>query len=487
MTNIDIILAKGAGPLKHLTPFPLKITKVIANVILLRNNSLVSSAEVCLYPLYLCIVNHLKQQRRNSRRDLKSIRNSKMVNFLVFGALSTILAVACTEVVPNSYIVQVGRDCGQSCRTILARSSGPDCTVSKLGNAGDGSASWVEVQCESSSNSVVGGAFSSNAADEGLPITNVEPNQVYTINKQLWGADEVDGIVSDGERCLSSNLGKDVVVSVMDTGCTPKGSGFDGIKCKNYVNDRKGEDYCGDGHGHGTHVAGTAASGFYGVAPLASVSCIRVLGDRGSGTTAGIIKAIMDVAAWSRANIAKKIVVNMSLGGGKSAGLNNAVTSAVKDTNIFFSLAAGNSNKDAKNFSPASASDGVRIVSVGAHDSKGKKASFSNYGAKVQISAPGVKIFSTVPGGFAAYSGTSMAAPHVAGAMAALWSSDMEPTLEAMTQGGSVAYKGDMKPKLNYLCMRPAGTAIHFDNEIIDNYSCQTQMCGSTNNDESLW
>lgn len=208
------------------------------------------------------------------------------------------------------------------------------------------------------------------------------------------------------------------------------------------------------GNSHGTHVAGTAASGFYGVAPRASVSCIRVLDEGGSGSTGGIVKAISYVADWSRANMRKKVVINMSLGGSRSMILNNAVTDAVVDSNLIFALAAGNSNTDSRNFSPASASDGKRIFGVGAHDSSGQKASFSNYGLPVQISAPGVQIMSTTPLGFSKKSGTSMASPHVAGAIAAVWSSGQEPTLENLTQGGEVRYTGTMKPKLNYICRR---------------------------------
>ncbi len=365
------------------------------------------------------------------------------------------------EFIPNSYVMEVASACGGSCRNMIALSSGEDCTVKPIGDSGDGTATWLEVQCSSASSQLDTESLAESAAINGVPVRTVEKNQVFTI-QDLWGADEVDGAPMDGERCPESQLGKDVIISVHDTGCTPKGTGFDQIKCRNYVGDSEGENYCGDGHGHGTHVAGTAASGFYGVAPLASVSCMRVLGADGSGSTTGIVSAISDTAKWSRANPSKKVVVNMSLGGGRSFILNNAVTSAAKDSNVIFALAAGNSNRDVKDFSPASAADGVKIFAVGAHDSNSKKASFSNYGELVNLSAPGVQIMSTVPGGFKKYSGTSMACPHVAGAIAAIWSTGIDPTLEHLTQGGSVSYGSSKKPKLNYMCQRTTKTGINY-------------------------
>ena len=387
--------------------------------------------------------------------------SSRLCTTTVLAIIFAFGSVNHAEFIPNSYVMEVGSQCGPSCRNTIAMSSGDDCVVKPIGDSGDGTATWLEVRCASISSQLNTESLAESATMNGVPVRTVEKNQVFTI-QDLWGADEVDGSPMDGERCSESALGKDVIISVHDTGCTPKGSGFDQIKCRNYVGDSEGEDFCGDGHGHGTHVAGTAASGFYGVAPLASVSCMRVLGADGSGSTTGIVSAISDTAKWSRANPSKKVVVNMSLGGGRSFILNNAVTSAVKGSNVIFALAAGNSNRDVKDFSPASAADGVKIFAVGAHDSNSKKASFSNYGKLISMSAPGVQIMSTVPGGFKKYSGTSMACPHVAGAIAAIWSTDIEPTLENLTQGGSVEYRSISKPKLNYMCQKAIKTRTNY-------------------------
>ena len=363
--------------------------------------------------------------------------------------------VVLSQKIDNSYVVQVAGDCNAACLDSIASNAGSNCAATYLGNDGAGTASWVSIDCATESSSLAtGSSFISAAESSGVVISEVEENTLFSIF-ELWGADQVDGTPGDGERCASSKLGKNIIIAVMDTGCTPKGSGFDAIKCKNYVSDGKGTDYCADGHSHGTHVAGTAASGFYGVAPEANVACLRVLGDNGSGSLAGIISAINDVAAFSRADKKKKIVINMSLGGGKSTTLNNAVVAATKKTKIYFAIAAGNSNMDASQASPASASNGKKIIAVGAHDRNGNKAGFSNYGSKVQISAPGVSIESTIPGGTTgSKDGTSMAAPHVAGAMAALWSSKgLNPKMENLHQGNTISYTGGDIPKLEYKCL----------------------------------
>lgn len=143
----------------------------------------------------------------------------------------------------------------------------------------------------------------------------------------------------------------------------------------------------------------------------------------------------------------------MSLGGGYSRALNNAVIQATKRTKINFVLAAGNENQNANNVSPASVGNGKRRITVGAHDSRGRRASFSNYGPKVTISAPGVGIESTTPNGIKSWSGTSMAAPHVAGAMAATWSKAPWKFPNVLASDNSkVSYPDGQKSKLRYEC-----------------------------------
>jgi len=179
-----------------------------------------------------------------------------------------------------------------------------------------------------------------------------------------------------------------------------------------FVRSRDGGD---DKNGHGTHVAGTIAAidngiGVVGVVAGAPVVAVRVLDRRGSGSYSDVIAGVDYVAA----NGALGDVANMSLGGGFSQALNDAVSAA--STNVMFSLAAGNSGSDANLASPASA-NGANIWTVSASDINDKFASFSNYGnPPVDCAAPGVSVLSTYTGGgYATLSGTSMAAPHVAG------------------------------------------------------------------------
>lgn len=173
-----------------------------------------------------------------------------------------------------------------------------------------------------------------------------------------------------------------------------------------------------DKNGHGTHVAGTVAAkrdGFdvVGVAPGATVVAVRCLDSRGSGQYSWIIAGVNYVA--TNANGATD-VCNMSLGGGVSTALDDAVKAASSTKNtVRFALAAGNSNADCTNSSPARA-NGTGIFTISAHNINNVMASWSNFGAPVDYSAPGVGVVSTrIGGGITTMDGTSMASPHVAG------------------------------------------------------------------------
>lgn len=170
-----------------------------------------------------------------------------------------------------------------------------------------------------------------------------------------------------------------------------------------------------DQNGHGTHVAGTIAAidndfGVIGVAAGAKVVSVRVLDRRGSGSISGVIAGVDYVAA----NASNGDVANMSLGGGVSTALDNAVNSA--SSACPFVLAAGNESENANNHSPARVNGG-NIYTVSAMWEGDTWASFSNYGnPPIDYCAPGVYILSTYKnGGYETLHGTSMAAPHVAG------------------------------------------------------------------------
>ena len=174
-----------------------------------------------------------------------------------------------------------------------------------------------------------------------------------------------------------------------------------------------------DDHGHGTHVAGSIAAidndiDVVGVAAGATVIPVKVLDHRGSGTTSGVIAGIDYVGA----NASSGDCANMSLGGGISQDLDDAVVAAAASSGAFFVLAAGNDGDDANNHSPARA-NGRNVTTISAHDSSDRLASWSNWGnPPVDYAAPGVSIESLrAGGGTTSMSGTSMASPHACAVM----------------------------------------------------------------------
>jgi subtilisin family serine protease len=178
------------------------------------------------------------------------------------------------------------------------------------------------------------------------------------------------------------------------------------------ISDGRGTNDC---HGHGTHVAGTVGGKTWGMAKEVTLVPVRVLDCNGSGSFSGVIAGI----DWMVANAVKPAVANMSLGGSRSALVDEAVARAVA-AGITVSVAAGNSGLNACDFSPAAE---PTALTVGATTSADARASFSNYGTCLDLFAPGASITSagiSSRNATAVMSGTSMAAPHVAG-LAALY------------------------------------------------------------------
>jgi len=241
-----------------------------------------------------------------------------------------------------------------------------------------------------------------------------------------------------------SSGGEGVDVYIIDTGINIKHEEFEGRA--SWGKTIPVDDVDDDNNGHGTHCAGTIASRKYGVAKLADLIAIKVLGSNGSGSMADVIAGVLYAAesALKKAALAaaerkatgktkhKGSVANMSLGVGKSRALDDAVNAAV-DSGLHFSVAAGNDNRDACSFSPAGAE---KAITVGASTLADERAYFSNHGHCVDIFAPGLNILSTWIGSDSAMntiSGTSMASPHTAGLMAYLLSIYPHTTFDPRT------------------------------------------------------
>jgi subtilisin family serine protease len=176
-----------------------------------------------------------------------------------------------------------------------------------------------------------------------------------------------------------------------------------------------------DENGHGSHVAGTIGGRTYGVAKNVELVAVKVLDAKGSGSNSGVIAGMNWVATTAATRgLRGKAVMNMSLGGSKSQAVNDAINN-IREAGVVPCVAAGNENQDANNDSPASAAG---AITVGAIDqTNDRKASFSNFGPRVDIFAPGVNVLSVgITGDTASrsLSGTSMATPHITGLAAYL-------------------------------------------------------------------
>ncbi|MCP3822856.1 S8 family peptidase [Streptomyces sp. A3M-1-3] len=233
-----------------------------------------------------------------------------------------------------------------------------------------------------------------------------------------WGIDRIDQRNLPLSTTYTYNTtASNVRVYVIDTGLRTTHNEFGGRAT--FGTDTVGDGQNGnDCNGHGTHVAGTAAGSTYGVAKGASIVGVRVLNCSGSGSTSGVIAGV----DWVTANAIEPAVANMSLGGSASTSLDNAVKNSIA-SGVSYTLAAGNGDifgnpLDACTTSPARTADGI---TVGATDSADKRASWSNYGTCLDLFAPGVSITSAWNSSNTStntISGTSMAAPHTAGAAA---------------------------------------------------------------------
>ena len=265
--------------------------------------------------------------------------------------------------------------------------------------------------------SVVFGTFAKMEALAKNPnVLLVEENLEVTTtaiqNSAPWGLDRIDQqalplstTYDDGDL-----QGANTKSYVVDSGIDPSNTDFEGRVATGYdaVQDGLGS---GDCNGHGTHVAGTIGSKTFGVAKKTNLIPVRVLDCAGSGLYSSVIAGLN----WIAGNYipGEPAVVNMSLGGPASSTLDEAVNNLISK-GLSVVVAAGNDNLNACDYSPARTPD---AITVGATNTDDSRASYSNFGSCLDIFAPGTSIPSTWLGVnyYAILSGTSMAAPHVAG------------------------------------------------------------------------
>ncbi|RMH16251.1 MAG: S8 family peptidase [Acidobacteria bacterium] len=287
-------------------------------------------------------------------------------------------------------------------------------------------------------------------------VRYVEEDAVITLNAvqsnpPSWGLDRVDqcDLPLDNLYDDGGFNGTGVHAYVIDTGIRPTHNDFGGRASADF--DSVGDGQNGiDCNGHGTHVSGTLGGSAHGVAKNVTLHGVRVLNCQGSGSTSGVISGVDFVTN----NHISPAVANMSLGGGISTSLDNAVNNSVA-AGVFYAVAAGNDNANACNSSPARAAE---AFTVGSTTSTDARSSFSNFGTCVDIFAPGSSITSawhTSDSATNTISGTSMASPHVAGAAALIldenpgWTPDqVKAELTARASADRISNPGTGSPNL---------------------------------------
>lgn len=348
----------------------------------------------------------------------------KNVFLAVFSLLPVLVAAKAGDLVQDSYIVVLKN--GISASEFAAhRAWANDLQSSALAKRGDTGHSGLKHTYNMGKLKGYSGTFDQQTIEEikkRSDVAYVEQDRVVELdaivtqsNAPSWGLGRISSKTrGSANYYYDSTAGSGVTAYVIDTGVLISHNEFGGRATWGY-NAVSGSSNT-DANGHGTHVSGTIAGATYGIAKKANIVAVKVLGDDGSGTNAGVIAGVQ----WAATNASgKKAVANMSLGGSFSAALNSAVSSAVS-AGLTFVVAAGNSNANASGFSPASAAS---AITVGATTSTDARASYSNYGSVLDVFAPGSSITSSYIGSnsaTASLSGTSMASPHVAGLAAYL-------------------------------------------------------------------
>jgi len=271
-----------------------------------------------------------------------------------------------------------------------------------------------------------------NALNNNLDIEYFEDDRIISVDPTTtseeatsWGLDRIDqcALPLDGKQTPLNAT--HVKVYILDTGIQGTHDDFEGVIDSNancHVDTTVEGTPLVDGHGHGTHVASTACGNEYGVARGCNLCSVKILEASGSGTWAGVIAGVEHV--MSNCADGESCVANMSIGGGLFQPLNDAVAEAV-NSGVTFVVAAGNSNDDSCEYSPASEPFAITVGStkIGDSETSDTRSEFSNFGSCVNAFAPGSDITAAWNCGNSCtntISGTSMASPHVAGLAAGI-------------------------------------------------------------------